>query len=231
MARESATRSRILEEARCFANEVGFDRLTTRELAARCGMNEGNLYYHFKTKGQLVSALFTRFDAETRALFVPGPVVGRPLAPAELGKAIEDSVGLLRGWCVLSWHYRALMRDGNALFRLAPECQTDAMALNATLSRQVTALVEALNRARALSIKPADIPALVANIFIVSSYWLGYVIHQTGVSDPDDTHLAWGFGQIMALVAPYRTWMTRRIMGRHPEMFAYSPAAVSRPTR
>lgn len=221
MARVSTTRSRILEEARCFSNEVGFDRLTTRELAERCGLNEGNLYYYFKTKGQLISALFVLFDSEARALFQARPVGSRPATRVEMKAVIGYSTGLLRKWCALSWRYRALMRDGNAVFRLAPDCQDAAMALNATLSTQVTMMIEDLRRMKALSIEDEAIPALVANIFIVSSYWLGYVVHQTGIADPDDTHLAWGFSQIMALVSPYRTWLTRLIMKRHPEMVAY----------
>ena len=225
MARVSTTRSRILEEARCFSNEVGFDRLTTRELAERCGLNEGNLYYYFKTKGQLVTALFALFDAEARTLFQTRPASGRPVTRVELNSLIGYSTGLLRAWCTLSWRYRALMRDGNALFRLAPECQDAAMALNATLSAQVTTMIRELRHVKALSIDDEAIPPLVANIFIVSSYWLGYVVHQTGIADPDDTHLAWGFGQIMALVAPYRTWLTRLIMKRHPEMLAYTAPA------
>ncbi|NIE78952.1 TetR/AcrR family transcriptional regulator [Asaia sp. As-1742] len=221
MARGPSTRSRILEEARVVANEVGFDRLTTRELAERCGINEGNLYYYFKTKAQIVQALFALFETDAREIFSSGPFIHRQFNRAELIAAIEQAISLLREWCALSWHYRALMRDGNAVFRLAPEIQAAAMSLNRDLSARITGLVLELRRLRALSIDDDAIPPLVANIFIVSSYWLGYVIHQTGISDPDDSHLSWGFSQIMALVFPYRTWLARLIMTRHPDMIAF----------
>ncbi|MFC0511213.1 TetR/AcrR family transcriptional regulator [Asaia spathodeae] len=219
MARPDSTRSRILEQARLFANEVGFDRLTTRELAARCAINEGNLYYYFKTKAQLIEAMFVQFDSEARALFDALPQAGRGVSRAELLRSVMEAVALLRDWCALSWHHRALLRDGNALFRLAPALQADATALSDVLGGHVTALIEHMKRMRALSISDEAIPGLVANIMIVSTHWLGYVIYQTGVSDPDDSYLEWGFGQILSLVAPYRTWLTRLAMRVYPQAF------------
>ncbi|RUT26700.1 hypothetical protein C0V97_05175 [Asaia sp. W19] len=218
-----STKSRILEEARLFANEVGFDRLTTRELAERCAINEGNLYYHFRTKTQLIEALFAAFDTEVRRLFDSLPVAPDRPSRAELLKSIARGVDLLRAWCALSWHYRALMRDGNALFRLAPELQKPAVSLNAVLVERVTEVIKEMRRMKALSIDEAAIPGLVANIFIISTHWLGYVIHQIGVSDPDETYLEWGFSQIFALIAPYRTWMTRLAMRLHTRSFAFRP--------
>lgn len=221
MARTDSTRSRILEEARCFANEVGFDRLTTRELAERCGINEGNLYYYFKTKAQLIEALFARFVEEARALFSALPPEEAPTRRVELVGSVAQGVALLRDWCGLSWRYRALLRDGNALFRLAPALQPQAVTLNAELFERVTLLLQRMRRMKALSISDGEIPALVANIFIVSTHWLGYIIHQTGESDPDESHLAWGFQQILSLVAPYRTWLTRLVMKIRPDAFSY----------
>ncbi|WP_025841698.1 TetR/AcrR family transcriptional regulator [Asaia platycodi] len=221
MPRPDSTRSRILDQARLFANEVGFDRLTTRELAARCEINEGNLYYYFKTKAQLIEALFAQFAEAAQTLFVELPEAETIAPRTELVGGVAQGVSLLRDWCGLSWHYRALLRDGNALFRLAPALQPQAMNLNLVLSARVTALIKQMKRIRALTIGDEAIPGLVANIFIVSTHWLGYVIHQRGVSDPDEKDLEWGFGQILSLVAPYRTWLTRLAMRLHPQAFGF----------
>jgi len=223
MASNPSTKSRILEEARRLANEAGFDRLTTRELAERCSINEGNLYYHFKTKAQIAEALFRAFKHDAQGLFEGALLPGASTSPGEVGELLRRAIDRLRGWCLLSWKYRALMRDGHVLFRLEPALQPAVAELTATLSSRVTLLIDELRRARILSIDEAQLAPLVANIFIVSTYWLGYVVQQTGESNPDESCLDWGFDQIMALIMPYRTWITRLILRRRPELLRLRP--------
>lgn len=55
------TRERIVEQARLLFNEQGYGAVTTAALAARCGIAEGNLWYHFKTKQALLDAISARF--------------------------------------------------------------------------------------------------------------------------------------------------------------------------
>ena len=66
--RPAGTRARIVEQARCLFNEQGYGAVTTATLAAQCGISQGNLWYHFKTKRALLEALGERFavSIETR---------------------------------------------------------------------------------------------------------------------------------------------------------------------
>lgn len=50
-------REKILEAAMALLNEVGLDRLTTRRLAERLGVQQPALYWHFKSKSALLDAL------------------------------------------------------------------------------------------------------------------------------------------------------------------------------
>ena len=74
------TRDRIVETARTLFNEQGYGAVSTAALAAACGMAEGNLWYHFKTRRALLDALGERFAAriEARLALSPGsdPVGG-----------------------------------------------------------------------------------------------------------------------------------------------------------
>ncbi|MBS0254510.1 MAG: TetR/AcrR family transcriptional regulator [Proteobacteria bacterium] len=79
------TRDRILETALRLFNEQGYGAVTTAALAAECGIAEGNLWYHFKTKHALLEALSERFAAMLEA---------RLAMPAS-GDALEDYVQLL----------------------------------------------------------------------------------------------------------------------------------------
>jgi AcrR family transcriptional regulator len=55
--RES-TRNRILAVALELFGRNGFDRTTVRAIAARCGMSDAALYYHFSSKRAILDALW-----------------------------------------------------------------------------------------------------------------------------------------------------------------------------
>jgi TetR/AcrR family tetracycline transcriptional repressor len=50
-------REKILETALDLLNEVGLDKLTTRKIAERLGVQQPALYWHFRSKGDLLDAL------------------------------------------------------------------------------------------------------------------------------------------------------------------------------
>ncbi|HEX4846535.1 MAG TPA: TetR/AcrR family transcriptional regulator [Novosphingobium sp.] len=72
--RAKETRERIIETARVLFNEQGYGAVSTAALAAACGIAEGNLWYHFKTRRALLDALSARFAeaVEARLALVPG---------------------------------------------------------------------------------------------------------------------------------------------------------------
>lgn len=57
-ARED-TRLRILTAARELFGSVGFDSTTVRQIAKRVGMTDAALYYHFRSKREILNALWT----------------------------------------------------------------------------------------------------------------------------------------------------------------------------
>ncbi|MFM5955513.1 MAG: TetR family transcriptional regulator [Novosphingobium sp.] len=58
------TRDRIVVTALGLFNEQGYGAVTTAALASACGIAEGNLWYHFKTRQALLDAIGERFAAE-----------------------------------------------------------------------------------------------------------------------------------------------------------------------
>ena len=57
MNKGSPTRQRILDASRQLFNSRGYAKTTLAEIAAEVGIAEGNLWYHFRTKRDLVIAL------------------------------------------------------------------------------------------------------------------------------------------------------------------------------
>jgi AcrR family transcriptional regulator len=67
------TRSRILDVARELFATHGFAKTSTRELSERLGFTKAALYYHFRTKDELLAALVEPAIAELRRLLDQAP--------------------------------------------------------------------------------------------------------------------------------------------------------------
>ena len=63
-----STRERILQTCLALFNAHGLPAVSTHKIAAELGMSPGNLHYHFKTKEQIVTWLFRRFEQKLEAL-------------------------------------------------------------------------------------------------------------------------------------------------------------------
>jgi len=190
---KSGTRERVLQVALALFNERGADRVTTAEIAQAAGINEGNLYYYFQKKEQLVLALFEFFAAAT--------IAAAELEPADPADPASYA-SYQRGWFELMWEYRFFYRDGGALRVLAPSLR-DALAVLSRRSQAALRHVFLLLRANGLMhASDSEIDVLIGNLWIVSSYWMDFRLADRGgpVTRED---LAWGLRQVEALAAPY----------------------------
>src|SRR6187402_478918 len=92
------TRDRILDASQALFNDKGPDRVTTAEMARSVGINEGNLYYHFKTKEALLQALYERLEGDATAFMV------------EVGANTATDPGVfsnfMRRWFSIVWTHR-----------------------------------------------------------------------------------------------------------------------------
>ena len=66
-------RDRIVDEALLLLNEVGIDKLSTRKLAERLGVQQPALYWHFKNKSALLDAVNTAMLARYHTYRLPSP--------------------------------------------------------------------------------------------------------------------------------------------------------------
>jgi TetR/AcrR family transcriptional regulator len=90
------TRHKLLLAALHEFASVGFDAASTRAIAARAGVRQGQLTYHFDTKDVLwratVDHLFERFDAEFSAAVGSSSVTGGDDPVAEFEEAVRALV-------------------------------------------------------------------------------------------------------------------------------------------
>ncbi|MCZ7450541.1 TetR/AcrR family transcriptional regulator [Agrobacterium rhizogenes] len=189
------TRDRILDVALDLFNGRGPDRATTAEIAEAVKINEGNLYYHFRTKELLVLALFARFEADAVALVAT-------VDGADKGAA-ETYAGFLRQWFSLVWNYRFLFRDLVGLLALAPGLVEPVRTISAAMRLAVGDIIGRMQKAGLVTIPESERDAVLTNLWIVSTYWAAYLALQEGVSEFGPQQLEWGLQQVSSLFRPY----------------------------
>ncbi|GES43781.1 TetR family transcriptional regulator [Rhizobium dioscoreae] len=189
------TRERILVSTLSLFNQKGPEAVTTAEIAKAVHINQGNLYYHFRTKESLVLALFSRFEADALALVRQADSVE--------GADSKAYSGFLRKWFSLVWTHRFLFRDIPGLLAIAPGLRGPILMVSAGMRVSVDAIFQRMEEAGLISTAAEERNALMTNMRIVATYWAVYLGLQEGVGELTPQHVHWGLGQVASLLRPY----------------------------
>ncbi|PTQ69117.1 TetR/AcrR family transcriptional regulator [Pseudomonas sp. GV071] len=183
MKRQS-TRDKILLTCRKLFNAKTVGAVTTAAIAEAVGINEGNLYYYFKKKSDVVAALFEQFAAK------------------QLRLAEQDRN--LRDWFELMWEWRFFYRDTMAILAMDPSLRSHLKHLaDQVQSRGRLKLMEMIELGQ-LKATEAELDVLLENCWIISTYWIEYLHSRHGINRVTKKHLDWGYRQMAALFQPYR---------------------------
>jgi AcrR family transcriptional regulator len=189
MARD--TRQRILEAALSLFNAEGEPHVTTNRIADELDISPGNLHYHFRTKANLIEALFAAYEQRMLELLA---------TPEERHPDIDDIWLFLHLAFEAIGDYRFLYRDLTDLCsRYRGLHQRFRGILNLSMDT-ARSLLEGLKEVGELNASNPQIEAIVRNIVLVSTYWLAFdqVLDRELEARPD--RAAW---QVMSLVSPY----------------------------
>lgn len=161
------TKDRILETARELFNARRFGNVTTAELAAECGIAEGNLWYHYKNKRALLEAIAGQFlvDVEERLA----------LLPSDSKLILQQYADMLFALMSEIRRYRFLYRDqadygehtDNLLKRL-PGIYRDTQT-------QFQTFFHGMIKGKHLALDPNHIPALATNSVLILRYHLEFL--------------------------------------------------------
>lgn len=190
----STTRERVLETCRRLFNEKGPVAVTTAEIAATVGINEGNLYYYFKKKDQIVLALFDQFELAL------GEMARRQMDHIEQDKADEDSI---MDFFKLAWEWRFFYRDAQSLYALAPELRERNKVLSEASHEAARRLLRHAIQHGRLKVPDAAVERLVVNAWIICTFWIEYLQVAKGVTRITKKHLELGYEQVQSLYWPY----------------------------
>jgi AcrR family transcriptional regulator len=190
------TRDRILKAALALFNERGEAHVSLAQIAGRLGISEGNLWYHFRTKRDLVAALFAELEARID--------LNLSRDPASFGPLVGEFADHARQRYRDMWEYRFLYRH-----RFDPDEECELAQRIAQLieraHRHTERLLAAMVERQLLRASPQEITELAANAWIISRYWLDYLQERQGVARISEADLQAGVKQLFALYRPYLT--------------------------
>jgi AcrR family transcriptional regulator len=199
------TRARILETSLRLFNDFGEPNVTTTAIADEMNISPGNLYYHFRSKDEIVNTLFGEFEREVEGVLA---------APAARGANVEDIWLFLHVLFEAIWRYRFLYRDLNDLLSRNRLLELHLKRLLEQKVRTATALCQALVAGGEMRATGAEIPALATNMVVVTTYWLSFEYVRDPRNPREGATLARGAYQVMALVAPFLVGKSRALFER-----------------
>jgi AcrR family transcriptional regulator len=177
------TREKILATCRKLFNAKGVAVVTTAGIAEAVGINEGNLYYYFKKKADLINVLFEQFTEEQLQLL--------------------DGEQDVHMWFQLMWDWRFFYRDSMALFTLEPLLRQRLQEMsNLVQERALIRLLDLVEQGL-LNASEEELKVLLENSWIISTYWIEYLHSRHGITRVTRKHLEWGYQQMLALYRPY----------------------------
>ena len=185
------TRERILHTSLALFNELGEPNVTTLLIADELDISPGNLYYHFKSKTEILNELFSWFEASMYDILVV----------PESDMEIEDL-----------WFYLHLIFENIAKFQFLYKDLVTVMAKYPHLEKKFQKILDTKRKAckvvleRAIAngrmhASTAELSALSEQVILITTFWLSYSVINEG--EVRDDALAKGVYQVMSVVAPF----------------------------
>lgn len=204
------TRERILETSLRLFNDFGEPNVTTTLIADELDISPGNLYYHFRSKDEIVNTIFGAFERE---------IDGVLAAPAARQANVEDIWLFLHVLFESIWRYRFLYRDLNDLLSRNRLLEIHFKRLLEQKVKTATALCQGLAASGDLHAGPREIGALATNMVVVATYWLSYEYVRNPRNLQQGEVVARGAYQVMAMVAPFLGGQSQALFQRLAESY------------
>jgi AcrR family transcriptional regulator len=188
-----ATQVRILLAALTLFNKHGTAAVSANRIAESCGISKGNLQYHFRTKQEIIYAVFQQAIAEMDSHWYQD----------HLAPTLEHMAAMYVRQLQLILKYRFFYREMADLLRQDPRLRKRFADNRDRRLRELEKFMLAL-QACGLMRFPADprrLRAIIDVTWIVNENWLNYMdYHDRAVSVEA---MLDGYGEILEVLRPY----------------------------
>jgi len=158
------TRDKILAASLVMFNQRGFGAVTTASIAEQAGILEGTLWYHFRTKKDILSAHIALLQT----------VFARENAKANSGDPEVIVDGIFRSYDVI-WDFRYLLRDDfNALLNPEDGELVTVQGVNDVLDQWTEGRMLHAADHGLLAFGNEDSGAVAEIILVLGRYWMDF---------------------------------------------------------
>lgn len=193
MARRD-TRELILATSLVLFNQLGEPNVTTNHIADEADISPGNLYYHFRSKDDIVIELFKRFLLRFKPLID---------IPDDILLSTEDLWFQLHLSFEIKGEYRFLYRNLADLTARIPDLDR---AMRGLLARERQAAMNSLNgleQAGVLRISAVEKTLLAESLLLSLTYWIPFAELQTPGALDDSAAQITAVARVLMLVVPH----------------------------
>lgn len=193
MARRN-TRELILETSLGLFNQYGEPNVTTNHIADEADISPGNLYYHFRSKNDIVVELFKRFLVRFQPLIdIPDDILLQP----------EDLWFQLHLSFELKGEFRFLYRNLADLTARVPDLER---AMRGLLQREHKAAwnsLSGLEQAGVMQIDSRQKELLADSILLSLTYWIPFAeLTEPGALDNSQAQVT-AIARVLLMVTPW----------------------------
>lgn len=199
------TRELILETSLSLFNQFGETHVTTNRIADESEISPGNLYYHFRSKNEIILELFKRFAVQLNAILdVPS------LARIEA----EDLWFQLHLSFELKGKYRFLYRDIVDLADRIPDLDRAFRGLFQREHAAAAALISSLCEQGIMRIGLAEKEILLSNMMLALIYWIPFAEMFEKDKAVNGDSQARAIAGVLHMLTPYLDEPERKQFGR-----------------
>ena len=188
------TQERILEVSLAMFNSFGEPNVTTNAIADEMNISPGNLYYHYRSKDEIVTKIFGQFERELDELFAMGK---------DRAANVEDTWFWLHFLFEKIWKYRFIYRDLNHLLSKNRIIETHFKTLLENSQKKTERLMTEMRSINELSATDGEIHAVATNLVMIVTFWHSYAYVMNPRKLDEEKAMNQGVFQVMVLLAPY----------------------------
>ncbi len=196
------TKERILEVSLGMFNAIGEPNVTTNAIADEMNISPGNLYYHYRSKDEIVTKIFAQFEREMDELFA---------MQKDRRANVEDTWFWLHLVFEKIWKYRFIYRDLNDLLAKNRIIETHFKSILQNAQKSAEALMTDLRERGELAASKGEISAVATNVVLTATYWYSYSYVMNPRKLDEAEAMSRGVFQVMAMIAPYLTGNARAL--------------------
>lgn len=186
------TRERILHSSLALFNDFGESNVTTLQIADELDISPGNLYYHFRSKGDIVNELYGWYEDQISEL----------LDVPEVAISMEDHWLFLHLLFETIARFRFLYQDLVNVLSRYNHLQNRFQRVLRRKHKACHRINSSLREQSMLRATDAELDSLSDQVVLTLTYWLSYEM-LTHLQNKDAVDLGRGVYQVMSLLAPF----------------------------